>query len=71
MGTILQKLMGSGPLLQFDHSFQCCNDEIRSSSSDNSLAKVHPTKEHEKSHTEDPEGTINAVSVPTHVDAAT
>ena len=35
MGALLQKLLGGGPLLQLDH-VECCNDEVRSSSSSDS-----------------------------------
>ena len=36
MGVVLQKLLGGGPLVELDHSFQCCNDEVHSSSSSDS-----------------------------------
>ena len=37
MGALLQKMLGGGPLLQLDHvEFECCNDEVRSSSSSDS-----------------------------------
>ena len=35
MGALLQKFLGGGPLLQLDH-VECCNDEVRSSSSSDS-----------------------------------
>ena len=35
MGVLLQKFLGGGPLLQLDH-VECCNDEVRSSSSSES-----------------------------------
>lgn len=35
MGALLQKMLGSGPLLQLDH-VECCTDEVRSSSSSDS-----------------------------------
>lgn len=37
MGALIQKLLGGGPLFQLDH-VQCCNDEVRSSSSSSSSA---------------------------------
>jgi len=35
MGALIQKLLGGGPLFQLDH-IECCNDEVRSSSSSDS-----------------------------------
>ena len=35
MGALLQKMLGGGPLLQLGH-VECCNDEVRSSSSSDS-----------------------------------
>ena len=35
LGALLQKILGGGPLLQLDH-VECCNDEVRSSSSSES-----------------------------------
>ena len=35
MGTILEKLLSPGPLMQLGH-VECCNDEVRSSSSSDS-----------------------------------
>ena len=37
MGLVLQKLLGGGPIVELDHSFQCCNDEVHSSSSSSSV----------------------------------
>ena len=36
MGVVLQKLLGGGPIVELDHSFQCCNEEVHSSSSSDS-----------------------------------
>ena len=35
MGALLQKILGGGPLLQLGN-VECCNDEVRSSSSSDS-----------------------------------
>ena len=35
MGALLQKLLGGGPLIELGH-VECCNDEVRSSSSSES-----------------------------------
>ena len=39
MGLVLQKLLGgTGPIVELgDNSFQCCNDEVHSSSSSSSV----------------------------------
>ena len=39
MGLVLQKLLGgSGPIVELgDNSFQCCNEEVHSSSSSDSF----------------------------------
>ena len=47
MGLVLQKLLSGGALVELDHSFQCCNDEVHSSSSSSS---VHTHATHASHH---------------------
>ena len=61
MGLVLQKLLGGGgPIVELDHSFQCCNDEVHSSSSISSLHThashhIHTAREKENvANTTDP-----------------
>ena len=42
MGAALwNKIMGDGPLVEVDNSFQCCNDDVHSSSSSDTHTSRH------------------------------
>ena len=62
MGALLQKILGGGPLLQLGN-VECCNDEVRSSSSSDSWrthASGHVETARDVHSQRDPNGEVRA-----------
>ena len=73
MGSFLAKMFPAGPLIQLGH-VECCNDEVRSSSSSESWATAHSEKathtgEHKRKANQ-PDTPVKAAAMLEHSQAA-